>query len=368
MKYDVFISYSHKDKQTADAVCAKLEQQGIRCWYAPRDIAPGAEWASAIIEAIESCRAFVLIFTDYSNASPQVLREITAAVDKELPIIPYKLTETTPSKGMQYYLGAVHWLDAMNVPMNNSISVLAERVKSVLGPRTAPDIRPEDKTEQVSSGSSNGGQDRKAGWLPYVLAGIIVLLAAVILWQAGVFGGGSPEPTAAPLTEANVQEETYAPDEQEPAPDLTEEPAAEPTEKPEEAPTAEPTEEPATEPAETPEAEENIVEWENLGRIQVKAADWEGDYTKTFPKKAKPEGKWVLVILDMLDTGTITPGNATKLSELVRLDAYMPSSYTTTSARDGGTATMALFYDVPEDYDVSGGIVTVDGVEVIHGR
>ena len=41
MKYDVFISYSHKDKAAADAVCASLEADGVRCWYAPRDIAPG---------------------------------------------------------------------------------------------------------------------------------------------------------------------------------------------------------------------------------------------------------------------------------------------------------------------------------------
>ena len=36
--YDVFISYSSKDKHVADAVCVALEQHGIRCWLAPRDI------------------------------------------------------------------------------------------------------------------------------------------------------------------------------------------------------------------------------------------------------------------------------------------------------------------------------------------
>ena len=40
MAYDVFVSYSHQDKLTADAVCATLEAQGVRCWIAPRDINP----------------------------------------------------------------------------------------------------------------------------------------------------------------------------------------------------------------------------------------------------------------------------------------------------------------------------------------
>jgi hypothetical protein len=41
MEYDVFISYSHPDKASADAACATLEQAGIRCRIAPRDIVPG---------------------------------------------------------------------------------------------------------------------------------------------------------------------------------------------------------------------------------------------------------------------------------------------------------------------------------------
>jgi hypothetical protein len=45
MAHDVFISYSSKDKPTADAACAILESKGIRCWIAPRDILPSADWA-----------------------------------------------------------------------------------------------------------------------------------------------------------------------------------------------------------------------------------------------------------------------------------------------------------------------------------
>ena len=29
--HDVFISYSHKDVLVADAICHKLEEQGVRC-------------------------------------------------------------------------------------------------------------------------------------------------------------------------------------------------------------------------------------------------------------------------------------------------------------------------------------------------
>ena len=48
MPHDVFVSYSADDKPTADAVCATLENKGIRCWIAPRDILPGVDWGGAI--------------------------------------------------------------------------------------------------------------------------------------------------------------------------------------------------------------------------------------------------------------------------------------------------------------------------------
>jgi len=52
MVHEVFISYSSKDKQIADAACASLEHDGISCWIAPRDIEPGRVFHNAIVDAI----------------------------------------------------------------------------------------------------------------------------------------------------------------------------------------------------------------------------------------------------------------------------------------------------------------------------
>ena len=139
MAHDVFISYSNKDKTVADAICSRLENEGVRCWYAPRDIAPGADWAGSIIDAIEETRVLVLVFTDFSNASRQVLREVNNAVRTGAVIVPFRLTPSAPSGGMRYYLSAVHWLDAMNAPLEESIRQLSEVVHSILnGSPAAP--------------------------------------------------------------------------------------------------------------------------------------------------------------------------------------------------------------------------------------
>jgi hypothetical protein len=92
-KVDVFLSYSSLNKNVADAVVSEFENNGIRCWYAPRDIMPGQEWVTAIHEAINTCRLFVLIYTDSSNESKQVANEVALAFNSGKTLIPFKLSD-----------------------------------------------------------------------------------------------------------------------------------------------------------------------------------------------------------------------------------------------------------------------------------
>jgi hypothetical protein len=88
----------------------------MRCWVAPRDIHPGADWGASIIEAISHSRVLALVYTGHSNASPQVLREVERAVSKGVAIIPMRFDSTPLSRNMEYFISASHWLDAMTVP------------------------------------------------------------------------------------------------------------------------------------------------------------------------------------------------------------------------------------------------------------
>jgi hypothetical protein len=114
MAHDVFISYSSQDKTVADAVCATLENRNVRCWIAPRDIPPGESWAGALINAINSSRILVLVLSEGSNNSVQVVREVGEAVEKGIPILPLHIEDVEPSREMRYYIESLHWLDAIN--------------------------------------------------------------------------------------------------------------------------------------------------------------------------------------------------------------------------------------------------------------
>lgn len=139
MAYDVFISHSAKDKIIADAVCATLESEGIRCWIAPRDVMPGMEWGRSIIEAIEQAKIMVLVFTTNANTSPQIRREVERAVNHDVVILPFRIENILPDKSLEYFIGNVHWLDALTPPLEKHIDRLVGTVRALLaqiGPRS----------------------------------------------------------------------------------------------------------------------------------------------------------------------------------------------------------------------------------------
>ena len=153
MAFDVFISYASKDKIVADAVCARLESAGIRCWIAPRDILPGTSYGEAIIEAIHGAKAMVLVFSSNANSSGHIPKEVERAVSNGVPIIPFRIEDVMPGKSLDYFIGSVHWLDAMTPPMEKHLDDLATTIHKLLPEKTGEQRMPPppvlDKVQQV---------------------------------------------------------------------------------------------------------------------------------------------------------------------------------------------------------------------------
>lgn len=137
MNHDVFISYSSKDSAAAQAICHCLEQNDIRCWIAPRNITPGAEYGDLIDEAIKQAKVVVVLFSERSVASPWVNGEMNIAFEEQKTIIPFRL-DNTPLKGQsRVMLNQIHWIDAFP-NYESKFSVLVEAVFHVLGREYKP--------------------------------------------------------------------------------------------------------------------------------------------------------------------------------------------------------------------------------------
>ncbi|MEI8371840.1 MAG: TIR domain-containing protein [Planctomycetota bacterium] len=186
MNYDVFLSYSSKDKTVADAMCAVLESAGIRCWVAPRDIPASGNWGEAIINGINASRVMVLIFSQHSNSSQQVIREVERAVSKGIPVLPFRIEDVPLSKPMEYQISTVHWLDAFSPPLNNHLQKLAEELQQLLRMQLT---RPAGTPCSVPLGRhlmAAGGMVRNQKILLSVICGMFLLIlvpcCSGILW------------------------------------------------------------------------------------------------------------------------------------------------------------------------------------------
>jgi TIR domain len=132
MARDIFISYSQPDRACAFELVARLEGAGLNCWIAPRDIAPSADWAAEIMDAICAARAMILVFSASSNQSPQVRREVERAVHRQLCILPFRIEDVLPSKSLEFFLSAQHWMDAFPPPREPHYARLCNYLKSQL--------------------------------------------------------------------------------------------------------------------------------------------------------------------------------------------------------------------------------------------
>jgi len=175
MSHDVFVSYSSKDKTIADAIVAALENNQIRCWYAPRDIKTSEDWGSAITRAIEESKVFLVIFSNHSNRSNHVLNELNLAVNSENIILPFRVENLEPKGAMKLHLSSVHWLNAYDPSWGSYIKKLIKDISVNL--KNAID----DEKILVPKGLVNQSKQRKT--LIRILTGIAI---SAILFIVGI--------------------------------------------------------------------------------------------------------------------------------------------------------------------------------------
>lgn len=134
MNKQVFISHSSKDHQFAMRLVEFLEANGIYCWIAPRDIPYGQNWSAEIVEAIETSKIMLFVFTEHSNHSEQVIREINLALENGVLVIPIRLKEIPYNKSLSYYLSTVQWAETYFDESNSAqwFSDIYQKIKQYL--------------------------------------------------------------------------------------------------------------------------------------------------------------------------------------------------------------------------------------------
>ena len=136
----VFISHSSQDRSAAEEICRYLEAAGIACWIAPRNIRPGSEWTQGIMDGLQACPIFVLVFTTAANQSKHVRREVGRAFELGHEVIPVRTEAVVPSTELSYFLNSVQWFEAIRPPLEAHLEALRRQIEFLLQRGIQPSI------------------------------------------------------------------------------------------------------------------------------------------------------------------------------------------------------------------------------------
>jgi adenylate cyclase len=189
----VFVSYASQDAAVANSIVESLESQGVKCWIAPRDVKPGAQYADAIVRAINEAKALVLVMSGSAVASAHVGKEIERASSKRKPIIAFRIDAAPLNHALEYFLSESQWIDVRALGMPGALAKLMEAVGQ--GPAVS--------SQGVPLAQGSHGSAKRIAIAAAVLVAISVM--AVAGWQYWTRRhGGTQAPTVAAITDKSI--------------------------------------------------------------------------------------------------------------------------------------------------------------------
>ncbi len=134
IKQDVFISFSFKDQEIAEKIVnLLLNKYRITYWICTRDIRAGEHYKRSIVDAIKGSSLLILIQSKYSVASEEVPKEVSLALAKHKPIIPFVIDECDLEGDLEYDLLTVQRVDGTKPTLEDRVEDLARQIYTALG-------------------------------------------------------------------------------------------------------------------------------------------------------------------------------------------------------------------------------------------
>ena len=174
-----FISHASPDEAIARSVTAHLERQAVRCWIAPRDVRPGADYGSEIIDGIASSAVFVLVLSAHANASRFVKREVERAVSKGKPVFTLRIEDVLPSRSLELFVSSTEWIDAWQPPIDAVLDRLVASIRSAASLHPVP-LHPVPTARHAPPARGSGGA--VAGprrWHALAIAALLLVVAGL---------------------------------------------------------------------------------------------------------------------------------------------------------------------------------------------
>jgi len=109
MHHDIFLSYSHTDQEIADRFIQIGSSRGLSVWY-DKLILGGQDWRGAIVEALSQSTIMLIFFSDATNKSAQLIKELAIADRLGKLVMPVLVEDIEPSGAYLYEMATRNWI------------------------------------------------------------------------------------------------------------------------------------------------------------------------------------------------------------------------------------------------------------------
>ena len=163
-RYDVFISYSHKDYvdeqknvipgNEISKIKESLTGAGITFWMDEKGIVPGEDFAAKILKHIKACKVFLFLSSVSANQSEWTKKEIACALMLKKHVIPVLLDESPFDDAVMMRIVDLDRIDYYENPQEgiskliSSINTYLERDKADEARRMADEKRRQEELER----------------------------------------------------------------------------------------------------------------------------------------------------------------------------------------------------------------------------
>jgi hypothetical protein len=134
--YDIFLSYSRTDEAIAGQFIEAAQSHGLKVWY-DQFISGGRDWRDSIVESLRDSRALVILFSEASNSSRQLIKELAIADNFSKLVIPVLIENTEPRGAYLYEMASRNWIKLYPNPERKLAGLIAN-LASQLGVEGSP--------------------------------------------------------------------------------------------------------------------------------------------------------------------------------------------------------------------------------------
>jgi len=111
MGAEVFISYSSLDRDRVMPVVESLRGNGISVWVDEGNIHAADLWSEQIVQAIADCHVMVVMLSQNSTDSHNVVKEVMLASEQKKALLPVYLEPADIPAKLQYQLAGIQHLE-----------------------------------------------------------------------------------------------------------------------------------------------------------------------------------------------------------------------------------------------------------------